>query len=113
MRILLDECLPTRLRHEIPGHEVRTVKQMGWLGVKNGKLLRSIEESNLFEVFVTMDKNLPQQQRLAGLSFGVIVLRARSNRFEQTQPLMAELLRRLLEVSSGKVVVIPGQLEGV
>ena len=39
MRILLDECLPSRLRHEIPGHEVCTVKEMGWLGVKNDKLL--------------------------------------------------------------------------
>ena len=30
MRILLDECLPARLRRELPGHEVRTVPQEGW-----------------------------------------------------------------------------------
>ncbi len=40
MRILLDECVPRPLRNELPGHEVRTVRQMGWLGIENGDLLR-------------------------------------------------------------------------
>jgi predicted nuclease of predicted toxin-antitoxin system len=39
MRILLDECLPRRLRRELPGHDVRTVPEMGWSGKKNGALL--------------------------------------------------------------------------
>ena len=45
MRILLDECLPARLRRDLPGHEVLTVPRAGWAGVKNGKLLRLIAES--------------------------------------------------------------------
>jgi hypothetical protein len=40
MRVLLDECVPRALRGDIPGHEVRTVAEMGWAGVKNGELLR-------------------------------------------------------------------------
>jgi len=39
MRVLLDECLPARLRLDLPGHEVATVPQAGWAGIKNGKLL--------------------------------------------------------------------------
>jgi hypothetical protein len=45
MRILPDECLPVRLRKEIHGHEVFTIKQRGWLGVKNGKLLKLIADA--------------------------------------------------------------------
>jgi predicted nuclease of predicted toxin-antitoxin system len=39
MRLLLDEAVPGRLRRSLPGHSVRTVVEMGWSGVKNGKLL--------------------------------------------------------------------------
>ena len=40
MRVLLDECVPRALRRDIPGHEVKTVAEAGWAGVKNGELLR-------------------------------------------------------------------------
>jgi hypothetical protein len=40
MRVLLDECVPRALRNDLPGHEVKTVAELGWAGVKNGELLR-------------------------------------------------------------------------
>jgi hypothetical protein len=43
MRVLLDECVPRGLRDEIAGHEVSTVAEAGWAGVKNGELLRRAE----------------------------------------------------------------------
>lgn len=46
MRILLDECMPRRLRRELPGHDVDTVAGMGWAGRKNGELLRSMVGEN-------------------------------------------------------------------
>jgi len=88
MHLLLDECLPARLRRDLPGHEVLTVPRAGWSGIKNGKLLLFIARSRKFEVFLTKDKSLPYQQQLQGLPFAVVVLRARSNRFEDTHPLM-------------------------
>jgi len=39
MRLLLDESMPRRLRNSLPNHFVKTVVEMGWGGVKNGKLL--------------------------------------------------------------------------
>ena len=39
MRILLDDCLPRRLRQELPGHDVHTVPEMNWSGKQNGELL--------------------------------------------------------------------------
>ena len=82
-------------RRDLPGHEVQTVPQAGWASIKNGKLLRLISDSGKFDVFLTMDKNLPRQQRLNDLPFAVVVLRAKSNRFEDTHPLMPEVFRRL------------------
>jgi hypothetical protein len=37
MRVLLDECVPRALRNDLPGHEVKTVAELGWAGVKNGE----------------------------------------------------------------------------
>jgi predicted nuclease of predicted toxin-antitoxin system len=106
MRILLDECLPARLRRDLPGHEVQTVPQAGWASIKNGKLLRLISDSGKFDVFLTMDKNLPRQQRLNNLPFAVVVLRAKSNRFEDTHPLMPEVFRQLAKFQPGHVYVL-------
>ena len=67
MKILLDECLPRRLAVLLTGHDLRTVRQMNWLGLSNGKL------DPHFEVFITVDKNLVHQQRLTGLQIAVVV----------------------------------------
>jgi predicted nuclease of predicted toxin-antitoxin system len=106
MRILLDECLPARLRRDLPNHEVQTVPHAGWAGIKNGKLLGLIADAGKFDVFLTMDKSLRHQQQLKGLPFAVVVLRAKSNRFEDTHPLMPEVFRRLAEFQPGHVYVL-------
>jgi len=110
MRFLLDECLPARLRRDLPGHEVHTVPRAGWAGIKNGQLLRLIAGSGDFDVFLTMDKSLPHQQQLRSLPFAVVVLRAKSNRYEDTRPLMPEVLRRMGEFKPGRVhsITAPG-----
>ena len=65
MRILLDECVPAGLRRELIGHKVQTVAYAGWSNAKNGTLLRLVADSDQFDVFVTVDKNLPLQQELS------------------------------------------------
>ncbi len=57
MLVLLDECLPVRLRHHIEGHDVRTAEFMGWKGVKIGTLLGLMRDAGI-EVLVTIDANL-------------------------------------------------------
>jgi hypothetical protein len=39
VRLLLDECVDRRLAREIRGHEVSTVSELGWAGIRNGDLL--------------------------------------------------------------------------
>lgn len=62
----------------MPGHETSTVQEMGWAGAKNGELLKRAE--NVFQVFITVDRNLYFQQDLTQLGLSVVVLGAASNR---------------------------------
>jgi hypothetical protein len=77
MRVLLDECVPRALRRDISGHDVKTVAEAGWAGVKNGELLRLA--ATAFDLLVTVDRNLEYQQSFKGLSLAVIVIHASSN----------------------------------
>jgi hypothetical protein len=58
-RALLDENLPRLLKRELPGFEIRTVAEVGWAGIKNGKLLRLAEAE--FDIFVTADSRSPSK----------------------------------------------------
>ena len=41
MKILLDECVTRKLKSRLPQHEVFTVTEMQWNGLKNGNLMRA------------------------------------------------------------------------
>ena len=71
MLVLLDEQLPRHLAREIGGHNVSTVQQRGWAGLKNGELLRVAADAG-FEVLVTADRNLQFQQNLSQSQLGII-----------------------------------------
>ena len=87
MRLLLDESVPRRLRRSLLVHDVRTVVEMGWSGVRNGKLL--LLAATAFDAFVTVDKNLPYQQNPATLPIAVVVLDAASNELRCSHWLIA------------------------
>ncbi len=106
MRVLLDECMPRRLREALPGHEVRTVQEMGWAGTKNGALLAQAAAEGI-EVFLTVDRSLEYQQHLPTLGLAVIALRARSNDVVDLQPLMPAVLAILPTLTPGQVVRTP------
>ena len=91
VRVLLDENLPLDFAAEILGHSVHTVRGLGWAGSENGELMRLA--GTVCDVFVTMDQNLPHQQHVPRLAFGVILLIAPSNRLLHLRPLVAVLLR--------------------
>ncbi|ASC69457.1 hypothetical protein XM38_003840 [Halomicronema hongdechloris C2206] len=104
MRLILDECLDRRLARDLAGHEVKTVPQMGWAGIKNGQLLPLVEEH--FDVFITVDRNLAFQQNLLQFSIAVIVLQARSNRLADLQPLVPNILAVLPTAPKGEATLV-------
>lgn len=103
MRVLLDECLPRRLKRELTGHQVYTVPEMGWAGVKNGALLRLIHK-DAFSVFVTIDGNLTYQQNLKDVSLAIIVLSAPDNTIDSLRPLAPGILAAIDRISPGEII---------
>ena len=111
MRVLLDECLPRRLRRELPGHDVRTVQELGWAGTKNGDLLRLATLH--FDAFVTVDQGLTFQQNLAttlgGSRLRIVVLHAVNNRLDALRPLVPALLEALRSLQPGETGHVGGE----
>lgn len=101
MRILLDESLPRKLKDDLPEHKVVTVPEAGWASRRNGELLRLADAH--FDVFVTPDRHLSEQQNLTGLRLILVVLRARSNDITDLRPLMADLLSVLPRLQPGQI----------
>ena len=102
MRILLDECLPKRLKRDLVGHDARTVPEMGWASKENGDLLTLAESQ--FDVFLTVDRNLSFQQDVSRFNVAVVVLVAKGNKHSDLQPLVADVLACLSDVVAGHVV---------
>ena len=106
MRLLLDESVPATLRRYLPNHEVRTAVEMGWAGVKNGRLLALA--ATHFDVFITVDKNMPFQQNLSTLPMALIVLDAVSNELHALVPLLPDLEHALLGLKPKSYIAIRG-----
>ena len=72
MRIIVDECVPRQIRSRLEGHYVRTAREAGFGGYKNGQLLNVAEQE--FDILVTSDKNLRYQQNLTGRKLAILLL---------------------------------------
>jgi len=104
MRVLLDECVTRYLKRDFTGHEVLTVEEAGFKGLKNGRLLEAMSGS--FDVLVTVDQNLQYQQNLSAHTVAIVVLKARRSTYPILKPLMPELLERLETIKPGEVAVV-------
>jgi len=102
--VLLDECVPRRLRRELPGHDVHTVIEMGWSGIKNGPLLRRAAQE--FDVFLTVDQGVEYQQNPLGLDLAIVVMVAATNDIDDLRPLMPRVRETLSSASPGTIVKI-------
>ena len=96
MKILLDENIDVRFKNlfDIKIHKVFTVKDMNWLGIKSGELLKLLEK-NSFDVFIAVEKNLPYQQNKKNLPVLIIILSVKRNVLEKITalyPRISELI---------------------
>ena len=104
MRLLLDESVPAKLGRLLPNHQVRTAVEMGWSGVKNGRLL-ALAGVN-FEAFITVDKNMPFQQNLGTLPIALVVLDSVSNELHALMPLLPILELELSVLKPNTYVLV-------
>lgn len=109
MRLLLDENLPKRLKLDYPEHEVYTVRDKEWNGIKNGELLNLLLENN-FDALLTFDKNLQHQQNFIKYPITVFVLSAKINSYEELTKLTPEVKEHLNQdlLPHGAVIIKAG-----
>ena len=104
MRLLLDECIDRRLSRELEPLFVKTAPQMGWSGIKNGKLLSLAQEE--FDVFITVDRNLPFQQNIPKYDIAVLILSAKSNSLSELIKFAPKILEAVSTLSKGAVTTL-------
>jgi hypothetical protein len=104
MRVLLDECVTRYLKPEFIGHDVFTVEDAGFKGLKNGRLLQAA--SGKYDIFLTVDQNIQFQQNLATFALAVILLKAPRSTLAMLKPLMPKVLQVLGTIKPGELVVV-------
>ncbi len=107
MKLLLDECLPRKLKNHLPSHQCQTVPEAGWVGKKNGELLLLAEKSG-YEVFLTLDRGMEYEQNLTGRKIAIVLVSARSSQLADLLPQMPAILETLRSVRAGQLVHVHG-----
>ena len=90
MKLLLDENLPKRLKFLFPNHQVFTVREKQWNGIKNGKLLSLMLGEN-FDALLTFDKNMEHQQNFTKYPIAVFVLTGSINTYFEMGKLVPKI----------------------
>jgi hypothetical protein len=101
VRVLLDKQLPVDLVPELHGHQVDTVVGRGWTGVKTVTSYAACAD-----VLVTLDRGVEFQHNIPALPYGVVLMRAASNRMQHLRPLVPTILDAIATTK-------PGQLQQV
>ncbi len=107
MKILLDECVPFRLRHRFPEHEAHTVQWAGLKGLKNGELLHAAEAEG-YDVLLTVDQGIPYQQNIVSRKIAIVAMRAATNDVDDLLPLVDAVRRTIETIRPGTVVTVQG-----
>ena len=104
MKVLLDECVTHYLKRDFAGHDVFTVEEAGFKGLKNGSLLQAA--SGKYDVLITVDRNLQYQQNLKNIGVAVIILKAQRSIYPMLKPLMPQVLLLLGRIKEGEIVTV-------
>ena len=89
------------VKQALSDFSVFTVQDMGWIGMKNGLLREQLNQKG-FHFFITADKNLPFQQNLSSITFGIVLLDTPTLLWvhqQQFAPALTNLLSQPVEVS--------------
>ena len=106
MRLLIDECLPNRVKFLFveAEHDCQTVREAGFSGKENGELLAVADKK--FDVLLTIDKNIRHQQNLAGKKIAVLIIRSISSDLEDIRPHIPEALAALRTIQPSQFVEV-------
>jgi hypothetical protein len=61
---------------------------------------------NEFDVLITIDRKISEEQDLTNFTIAVVLLRAATNRLEHVRPLAGKILEKLTDAPAGAVSVV-------
>jgi hypothetical protein len=105
VKILLDECADERLRLLFTDHDCQTARFASLTGLKNGRLLDAAEAAG-FDVLITVDQSIPDQQNLSARKISIVILLGATNRLKDLTPLVGAALSAMGSVERGQVLRI-------
>ncbi len=101
MKILLDECVTKKAKPLFSEHEVYTVAEMGFRGLKNGKLLTKMECSG-FDILITIDKNIDFQQNIGNRSLTIVIFDVLKSNLRYIDELIPMFKKQISTFEKGK-----------
>ncbi|MBP6431338.1 MAG: DUF5615 family PIN-like protein [Ferruginibacter sp.] len=105
MKILLDECVTKRLKKYLNEFNVFTVNELGWSGIKNGKLMTLCIEHN-FDILLTIDKNLMHQQNLENYPVSIVVINCFTSKIEDIITYIPSFVNQIPLLEKSKAYII-------
>ena len=105
MKILLDECVPKKIKALLIDHTVFTIGQLEWSGLKNGMLIKRAEQKN-FDILLTIDKNICYQQNTSSYNIAIVILNANNSNIETLQDYIPSFLNQINTFEKGKFYTI-------
>jgi ribosomal protein L1 len=103
MLILFDHGTPRGLARALEGHTVREARAQGWDTLSNGDLLNAAEKAS-FDVLLTTDTNLPDQQNLQGRKLAIVILSR--NRWSLVRPMTQQIADAVNAAKPGTCTVV-------
>ena len=73
MKLLFDQGTPAPLPRHLNGHVVDAAAERGWSDLDNGDVIKNAEREG-YDVLITSDQNMRNQQNLAGRRLAVVVV---------------------------------------
>lgn len=105
MKILLDECVSRKLKRLILAHEVFTVAELGFNGLKNGALLTQAVKDG-FDILLTIDKNISSQQHIQDYEITLVIFDVYRSNLKYLEALIPTFEERISEFQKGQSYVI-------
>ncbi len=104
VKVLLDACVPHRLRRGLTEFDVETAQSAGLDQIPDGALLAAVQEN--YDVLVTRDRNLTFQQMISSRSIAVVVLRLLEQSPAAFDALLPELRDPISAATPGTVTLV-------
>ena len=101
MKILLDECVPKKVKKLLEDYEVKTVPEMNFNGLKDKELLKATEQEN-FDILLTIDKNIDHQQNIKKYKVSIVILDVLKNTLRHIEKLIPKFKKQIKGFKKGK-----------